>query len=219
MDKFCSALSKQNYAGVGSKKKLWRPGQVLRVYCDCSRSFGEEIVRIANTWNLYGNISFSLYEQRECEIRVGFKRSDGCWSHVGKDALEVATKENTMNLGWLYESMADRTELQRVVLHEFGHALGLEHEHSSPMLGVEWNRPLVYDYYRNTQGWTKSDVDWNIFRRLELVDVETTPFDERSIMLYSFPPDFTLNGVGFPWENSELSEGDKQIVKLLYPGG
>lgn len=219
MSRFCSTLSRQTYAGAAAKKKLWRTGQVLRVYVDSTPEFGAEIVRIANTWGLYGNISFSLYEQRACEIRVGFNRADGSWSHVGTDANDVPIKQNTMNLGWLYPSMADKDELQRVVLHEFGHALGLEHEHSSAMLTVEWNKPAVYDYYRNTQGWSKNDVDWNIFRRLEVEETTHTPFDERSIMLYNFPPEFTTNGVGFPWDNFELSEGDKEIIKILYPWG
>lgn len=217
MEKFCSAMSQQRFAGVGAVKKLWKPGQNLRVYCGCSQSFGREIVRIANTWAEYANITFSLYEQRRCEIRVGFNRADGSWSMVGTDALEVREKEDTMNLGWLYEGMVDTEELRRVVLHEFGHALGLEHEHSSPMLGVDWNRPLVYDYYRRTNGWSQSDVDFNIFRRLEVAEVLATPFDDRSIMLYSFPPEFTTNGVGFPWSNTELSEGDKQLISKLYP--
>ncbi len=217
MDKFCAAISTQNYAGVGSLKKLWKPGSTLRVFCDCSPTFGEEIVRIANTWAQFGNIKFSLYEQRRCEIRVGFNRADGSWSHIGTDALEIRERENTMNLGWLYEGMADREELRRVVLHEFGHALGLEHEHSSPMLGVDWNRPVVYDYYRNSQGWRQNDVDFNIFRKLEIADVMATPFDDRSIMLYSFPPEFTTNNVGFPWSNSQLSDGDRQLIAKLYP--
>jgi len=37
----------------------------------------------------------------------------------------------TMNFGWLTPDTED-SEYQRVVLHEFGHALGLLHEHQHP---------------------------------------------------------------------------------------
>ena len=47
-----------------------------------------------------------------------------------------------MNYGWLTPD-SDDDELRRVVLHEFGHALGLIHEHQNPEGGIEWNEPAV----------------------------------------------------------------------------
>jgi hypothetical protein len=41
-----------------------------------------------------------------------------------------------MNLGWLDAGFADATTKERgTILHEFGHALGLLHEHQSPARG------------------------------------------------------------------------------------
>ena len=47
-----------------------------------------------------------------------------------------------MNYGWLTPT-SDDDELRRVVLHEFGHALGLIHEHQNPEGGIQWNEPAV----------------------------------------------------------------------------
>ena len=48
-----------------------------------------------------------------------------------------------MNYGWLTPESA-QDEVRRVVLHEFGHALGLIHEHQNPKGGgIEWNRDAV----------------------------------------------------------------------------
>jgi len=39
--------------------------------------------------------------------------------------------EPTMNYGWLKDD-TDDVEYRRVVIHEFGHALGAIHEHQNP---------------------------------------------------------------------------------------
>jgi hypothetical protein len=59
-----------------------------------------------------------------------------------------------MNYGWL-TSATDEAEYRRVVLHEFGHARGLTHEHQSPAMNIPWNRPTVLDDYRRTYGWSQ----------------------------------------------------------------
>ena len=59
----------------------------------------------------------------------------GSWSYLGTDATRVPKESFTMNLGYV-----DRP----TVLHEFGHSLGLIHEHQSPFPGgFEWNREEV----------------------------------------------------------------------------
>jgi len=53
------------------------------------------------------------------------------WSKVGSDAKEVIDpKKPTMSLGlWLGDTQYNK----HIVTHEFGHALGLEHEHQRSM--------------------------------------------------------------------------------------
>lgn len=48
------------------------------------------------------------------------------WSKVGTDAVSVDKTKPTMVLG-LYNGQTDLNH--HLVIHEFGHALGLEHEH------------------------------------------------------------------------------------------
>jgi len=53
-----------------------------------------------------------------------------------KDVQGIAPDKPTMNLGWV---SGDSTEISDdetgVILHEFGHALGMLHEHQSPLRG------------------------------------------------------------------------------------
>jgi len=54
------------------------------------------------------------------DIRISFTR-DSAWSMMGTDCHSVAPSQPTMNIGWMSA---------RVIMHEFGHALGMIHEHS-----------------------------------------------------------------------------------------
>jgi hypothetical protein len=120
-----------------------------------------------------------------------------------------------MNFGWLTPATSDQ-EYNRVVLHEFGHALGLVHEHQNPIGGIQWNRPAVYDYYLRTDGWNKDQVDHNIFDTYSTDQALYTTFDPNSIMLYAIPRELTTNGFEVGW-NTGLSEMDKAFIKQVYP--
>ena len=60
--------------------------------------------------------------------------SDGAWSYVGTDCRDIPLNEPTMNLGFLDGGTA---------AHEFGHAIGLAHEHQNPAGGIQWNEEVV----------------------------------------------------------------------------
>lgn len=51
-----------------------------------------------------------------------------------------------MNFGWFTNYTSD-TEFSRTIIYEFGHALGLHHEHQSPTANIQWNKEKVYEYY------------------------------------------------------------------------
>ncbi len=50
----------------------------------------------------------------------------------GKEALRAGKSEPTMNLGWVTNEASTSDKERGTILHEFGHALGLLHEHQSP---------------------------------------------------------------------------------------
>ena len=84
---------------------------------------------------------------------------------IGNDALACGfpPDNHTMNLGilpdWTLGIDAVEREIRRLILHEFGHSLGLIHEHSSPAAGSFFKDPeLVYAYYQRTQGWDRAMV-------------------------------------------------------------
>ena len=79
--------------------------------------------------------------QRMAEIIVTFKpgRSE---SYIGRDALLAGvSKGYTMNLGTL-DDTSPPDAIQRTILHEFGHALGMRHEHQNPPAEIPWNKEV-----------------------------------------------------------------------------
>lgn len=110
----------------------------------------------------------------------------------------------------------NNTELNRVVTHEFGHSLGLLHEQSYPG-AVNWKKTdSVYNYYKETQGWDRAKVDFNVFEVSNQFYTNGTKYDPQSIMHYSVNAWETTDGYAVK-QNNTLSAGDKVLIAALYP--
>src|SRR3546814_14969414 len=82
----------------------------------------------------YANLEFEFVSSANAQVRIAFN-DDGAWSYVGTDALGIPANQPTMNFGWLD---------QGVVQHEFGHMIGMIHEHQNPRDNpIQWNKPAV----------------------------------------------------------------------------
>lgn len=209
-------------SGAGVTGSFWpnntKGVTVLRVkFVDnfASAFIRSKIQYYAKVWETYANVRFDFVGSNEsAEIRVACAPG-GSWSYVGNESLNIPEKYATMNYGWLTDATSE-DEFSRVITHEFGHAIGLWHEQSSPMSNIQWNKPVVYDYYANTSGWSKDEVDQNVFYKLPTDGVTFSPYDPASIMHYPVPKEFTLNGFMIGW-NRELSAIDKTFIQTMYP--
>jgi serralysin len=200
--------------------KKWPNGSTLKCrFLDGGPKQRKRVEEKAHLWEKFTNIKFKFVKTSDEDIRISFEADPGSWSALGTDALVRSyfpKHEPTMNYGWLRDDTAD-TEYERVVVHEFGHALGAIHEHQSPRAGLKWNTAEVYRYFSGPPNyWSKEDIDFNVLQRYAKTQVNATKFDPKSIMLYAFDGSLFKDGKG-THENDRLSAADKRFIAEMYP--
>ena len=150
------------------------------------------------------------------DVRIAFREGAGSWSYLGTVAQQIDVGQPTMNYGWLTPDSPD-DELRRVVLHEFGHALGLIHEHQNPNHPIAWNRDAVIaDLSGPPNNWDEDKIKSNVLSTYDPAEVEATEVDRLSIMMYPVPAAWT-DGTFVAGENNALSDLDVELVQRLYP--
>lgn len=202
--------------GIGFRSKYWRNGENITVSLDPHASVDERrfVMDCANEWSKYCNIRFEYNSDwKGSDIRIGINPNGGSWSYIGTDASFINTSLPTMNLGWLHEDI--KSGDKGTVLHEFGHALGLMHEH----ILLNFDEEKVYKYFEGPPNfWDRAMVKNNIFPDLDMskLDVQSIDADRDSVMIYPFPAALTKDGKGTS-HNSTLSERDKLFINTIYP--
>ncbi|SFT98548.1 hypothetical protein SAMN05660657_04457 [Geodermatophilus amargosae] len=196
------------------KGSLWPPNIGVTVsFLDGEEILHQRVRDVARQWEDYvAQLRFFFRDgvDRRADIRISFTER-GSWSYIGTDCLSITGDRPTMNFGWL-SATSPEEELRRVVLHEFGHALGCLHEHQNPAGGIKWNKDAVYAYYAGPPNyWSKEDVDHNLFDVYNKDLTVYTSVDPRSIMMYPIDRRFTLDGLEVRL-NTDLSDQDKRFI-------
>ncbi|HZW29850.1 MAG TPA: hypothetical protein VFF52_04030 [Isosphaeraceae bacterium] len=162
------------------------------------------------------NLIFEFRRDGPTDIRISFK-NPGSWSVIGTGCRQIVDPgQPTMNFGWL-DPATDETEYRRVVLHEFGHAIGLIHEHQNPAGGIQWNQvQVVKDLSGPPNNWSIPVISHNMFEPYAAHETNFTKVDSKSIMMYPIPANWTLNQFSAGL-NTDLSDLDKAFVREQYP--
>lgn len=192
-------------------RKLWINGSKLHVrFMDGTPAEQATAREQARWWSQHANLTFEFDNAPDAEIRITFDPNDGAWSYIGTDCKSIPRDQPTMNLGFLDGGTA---------AHEFGHAIGLAHEHQNPAGGIEWNEEVVLrDLSGSPNFWTPDQIRHNVLEKYSVDQIRGTEFDPESIMLYFFPGSWVKNGEGTK-ANDVLSMVDKAFIasEKAYP--
>jgi hypothetical protein len=192
------------------KTKKWPNGSTLKVrFLGGTPDQHDFVKNNAKEWCNHANLKLDFGNASDAEIRITFM-DDGAWSYIGTDSLDIPLHAATMNFGWLEAG---------TVLHEFGHALGLIHEHQNPVGGINWNREAVIrDLSGPPNNWDLQTIEHNLFQKYSVDQVNATEVDTKSIMLYAIPSHWTLDGFHSD-PNEALSSTDRSYIgnRLNYP--
>jgi serralysin len=209
---------------AGLTTKFWKPGTTLRIRFlrAVAARLRSDILGHANAWRTEAgaHIFFREADPGEfAEVRIDFIAGAGSYSYLGTDCLTIPQPQHTMNLGWIDDS-TDPVEVRRVVRHEFGHVLALEHEFQLALaLGaVKVNRPAVYaDFAGPPNYWSAAEVDAQVLDKLDMTGVVHSDFDPTSLMEYWMRAEWFDPPVEVPG-NTTFSARDRANVAKWYPG-
>ena len=230
-DRYCmmitpESLSAEAKASLSQSKAAllndfkWTVGSVIKVkFVGGSPELQKKVRSVAERWIAPGmaNLKFSFLASGDADIRIAFMPGKGSWSYIGTFCRKIPQDQPTMNFGWLTDT-SSATAIQQVVLHEFGHALGLIHEHQNPQNPIDWNKPaVVQDLSGPPNNWDPETIQRNMFDKYDASKVTATPVDADSIMMYPIPKSWTLDGFSADL-NNDLSSNDKKLIHKVYPG-
>ena len=190
-------------------RKLWPNGSTIRVRFLEGNSEQRQLAMLqARWWSDHANLRFVLSDAADAEIRITFDPNDGAWSYIGTDCRGIPRGQPTMNLGFQDGGTS---------AHEFGHTIGLAHEHQNPQGGIQWNEAeVIRDLSGPPNFWTVDQIRHNVINKYDQNQIRGTTFDPNSIMLYPFPARWTTNGIA-THANEILSATDKSFIAAMYP--
>ena len=220
--------------GVVARAVTWRPGQTLKVcFKSGTRGAQERVIRVAREWMQFANVVFDVHDNgvpRQCQggedIKVDFVDNKGWWSAYGTIGRQRDPSMNLQFFGvdtprFTNGQPAPELEMRRIILHEFGHALGMMHEHQSP--NAECDSEINWDaaYQMGAKmGWDKDMVHSQMRQLTNAEEFNLTSVDRKSIMHYSLAPElFKLGRNSKCWvpDNNDLSEQERRFMASIYP--
>lgn len=202
------------------KASQWNAGDEITIaFLDGDPDVQAKVQDVALSWTAPGlaRLTFTfLDDPNSALVRISFAYS-GSWSVIGTTCRQITDKtQPTMNFGWLTSDSTDE-EIRRVVLHEFGHAIGLIHEHQNPVGGIHWDKDkVISDLSGPPNNWRPEVIEHNMFEPYAADETNFTEMDGQSIMMYPIPSSWTTDGfsVGL---NSDLSKTDQKFIHQQYP--
>jgi hypothetical protein len=225
------------FAGVGQKRGLWRAGSTINIAVTGATT--GEIGCIQETLKVFADVvpvRFRLRPASErgprAQVKLEIQRPlpGGGIQSVGHSSVgNNFWRHETMMLKMFASTHFEGYDpllcqgARKTIVHEFGHLLGLKHEHQHPGAPASLREIMLLTY-----GPLAHPRSFLPYQPQEMRGMVLTPYDVQSVMHYPFTweasmlDDFTvdlregssgnvyLGGV-------DLSDGDRATLRRMYP--
>ena len=211
---------------VVQREMTWPDNRVSVCFLDGRKEARDHVAEVAQRWTESTSLQLDFGpagNRSTCtaaspaNVRVSFVGS-GYWSYVGIEAKLASGKQQTLNLQGMNKTTFTADD-DGIILHEFGHAIGFEHEHQSPVSVCE--KEFDWDYLYKAMGWSPQKIDQNMRQLQPSSKLLTTTFDPESIMLYSLDKesfkDPSTSKCYIPKANNVISRLDREAAATVYP--
>lgn len=221
-------LSASTFGIILNRAAGWPANVPIRVcFRDGTPALQREVAVVANDWNFPGTplkLDFgNLAAPRQCPVSA-LDISVSLTSGVSQSPIGPKSQNGVMLLG--VAGVDPKTvKFRRIVLHEFGHALGLLHEmrHTEQNCWSEFDLPKLKAFYFteykiSDEARIKADIG-RLDAAVMNASLFTPGYDRTSVMMYMFPADVFNKKDGSPCfakTADHLSSRDKDTVRLAY---
>lgn len=184
---------------AAGREYLWGVGEPIRIAFMLSSpklaDAVETVKLVAEQWTVYANVDFDWVPvDHASDVRIMITDSPdpsgrAGYSALGNRARDVPQSEPTMCF-FLKRKPGSRIS-KGTILHEFGHMLGLHHEHQAlGHFGVRWNWEALR---RDFPLWKADDIRKHITEAMPGVSY-SDGFDAHSVMTYPIKLDWSERG-------------------------
>lgn len=184
------------FRAVGVKNVFYKPGGTLKIQINGIQKFKDDVKSVLMKHaQPYVNLKFSFVDSGGKLTIVNNGKSGGMTNCLGCESPVISISSAQVGL----------------VLHEFGHALGMHHEMKNPNLKLTWNVAVLTQMYGGNEDLVKSQIVDKINPR----EVNALAFDKNSVMIYPLPATTNKEGVKMGWVN-KYTDIDRQWLEITY---
>lgn len=209
--------SRRTKRGVSDQRIIW-PAGTMTVALDMKDKKSKAVVKhaIFQWMKETPSLKIKFVDGKAGHIRISDdEKIKGNWSSLGTNALLVPKGQPTMHL----DQTNDMAQLYSAALHEFGHALGLQHEHQHPDRELDWDNEDIIKRSM-ARGYSRKDaadlIEGNIIPTASGPDAILTTYDPKSVMHYILAEKDDPRQSTVFRNSSVLSPGDKTMIRNLY---
>jgi hypothetical protein len=194
---------------IADNYSLWDNGKTLYIsFFNGSISLQQKVKAIAKEWEKVANIKFQFIENGNSHIRIKFTNDGFINTAQGTYCLIHPQDEPTALIDT--STINNPAVFKGIVLHLFGHIIGLTDEISLPKEGIKWNNKGLQKIFPDKSNKTQFQDKYFSNQLLNF------KYDSYSIMATVLPKSLATNYEIKKW-NDKISENDKKLMAVLYP--